>query len=408
MGFVETIRKHTRNSLDSSQRSQRRRLIFQDTAALLTLLGITLVLSVITYFFFNSFRAHRQVLEARWYTRGQEALANGNAQYAVEAFRSALTLSSGNRTYELALAQALAAAGHTDEAIAYYSTLQQAEPGDGLLNLQLARLAVKKNEPAQAIAYYRAALDGDWLAEGSSHRRVARLELARYLLSLHQPVPAQEELLTAEGNALEDPSVMNEIAALLQQAQDPADALTAYQRAQQYAKSDSVEMLQALLGESQVAQSLGRYQTARAAIGRYMERVHHVANPPQPPATAQASLDRLQRLLDLTPLSNLPPRERARRLLYDGSTAHRRFTACNAQLQSSTQPEDSASLTPLQSQWESFPDTSLKDLIDSQKMQGSLWALITQTETLTSSLCGAPAGDDALLLQLATVPARME
>ncbi|HEX4021021.1 MAG TPA: tetratricopeptide repeat protein [Acidobacteriaceae bacterium] len=376
--------------------------------ALLTLLGITLALSVITYFFFNSFSAHRRVLEARWYTRGQQALANGNATYAVEAFRSALTLSSGNRTYELALAQALASAGHTDEAIAYYSTLQQAEPGDGLLNLQLARLAVKKKEPAQAIAYYRASLNGDWLTEGVSHRREARLELAQYLLSLRQFVPAQEELLTAQGNSLEDPSVMNQIAALLQQAQDPSDALTAYQKAQQYAQSNSVAMLQALLGESQVAESLGRYQTAHDAMERYMERVHRVSKPPLPPDAAQASLNRLQRLLDLTPLSNLPPRERARRLLVDGSAAHHRFSACNAQLQSSTPPTDNASLVPLQPQWQSFSNMSLKDLADNQKMQDSLWALINQTETLTSSLCGAPSGDDALLLQLATVPYKTE
>ena len=157
------------DTLNATQRTQRRRLMVQDAAALLSLLGITLALAILTYFFFSSFRVHRQILEARWYERGQKAVAAGHAADAVEDFRSALALSSGNLTYEMALARALAAAGRTDEAFAYYSTLREAKPGDGLLNLQLARLAVQKKNSAEAIAYYRAALNGDWQARAARY-----------------------------------------------------------------------------------------------------------------------------------------------------------------------------------------------------------------------------------------------
>ncbi|HUZ04835.1 MAG TPA: hypothetical protein VMU62_05720 [Acidobacteriaceae bacterium] len=416
MGFTDAIRKlqgHHGDPLDSTQRGQRRRLILQDTVALLSLLGITIVLFIITFFSFSSFRTHRQVLENRWFARGQQALASGNAPYAVEAFRSALTLSSGNRTYEIALARALAASGRTDEAFAYYSTLRDATPGDGLLNLQLARLSVKKNEPAQAIAFYRNALNGDWKTEGVARRRVARLELAQYLLSQHQPLQAQEELLTAGGNALENPPVMNRIAGLLEQSNDLPDALTAYQRAQKYAKSNSPEMLQALLGENRVAESLGDYHAAAVALERYLARAHPAHRPAPEVSVAEASLDRLQRMEALNPLPSLPPRERAKRLLANGSIAHKRFTACMAQTHNQAQmsnqnPNDLAAFATLAPRWQSFSTLRLWKVSNNQQLQDSLASLINQTEILTHRACGAPAGDDALLLQLAVVPNRTE
>lgn len=412
MGFVDSIRKHASTSMDSTQRSQRRRLILQDTVALLSLFGITIVIAVITYFFFSSFRTHRQVLEQRWFQRGQQAMANGNATDAVEAFRSALTLSSGNRSYEMALANALVAAGRIDEAYAYYSTLRDEEPGDGLLNLQLARLSVKKKDATRAIAYYQAALDGDWRAEGVSHRREARLELAQYQLVLHKPVLAQGELLTAEGNALEDPVAMNRIAALLEQASDSSDALTAYQRASLHAKPNTPARLQALLGESHAAESLGQYRLAAVALEHYLANLHQVLHPPVAPAVVEQSLDRLQRLLALNPLPSLPPRERAQRLLTDGSLAHKRYADCLASLQNMPTLDtgatplatDAASLRALAPLWLPFTKLRRNPLADDLQAQDSLATLINQTELLTNRLCGPPTGDNALLLQLATVP----
>src|SRR5665213_3662943 len=137
---------NSRQPLTPTERIQRRKLIFQDTLALASLMAISICIAVLTYFFFHSFREHRSVLEKRWYARGELALAEHNPQHAVEAFRSALSLSTANPTYELALAEALAAANRDDEAYAYFSSLHDARPGDGFLNLQLARLEVKRND----------------------------------------------------------------------------------------------------------------------------------------------------------------------------------------------------------------------------------------------------------------------
>ena len=406
MGFPETFDTSPGSPFDPTQRSWRRRLILQDTLALLTLLGITAVLSVITYFFFSSFRKHRQVLETRWYERGQQAMRTGHAPDAIEDFRSALSLSSGNRTYELALAQALGASGRTDEAFAYFSTLRDAAPADGLLNLELARLAVRKHDSTQAISFYLDALNGDWLAEGIVHRRKARLELAQYLIFLHQPAQAQKQLLTAEGNALDDPAVMNQIAALLEQANFQTDALTAYKRARQHAAPNSREMLQALLGESHVAESLGRYETANQSLERYLAKVHQVRHPPETAATAEAALDQLQRLSALDPLPSLPPQQRVRRLMLDAAIAHKRYTACLAPLQ--TVAQNASGVASLPEQWQSYTKLRRIQFINNQHMQNSLESLIEQTEILSNQLCGSPTGDDALLLQLATTPNKTE
>ena len=409
MSLFATAHDPGAHVLDAAQRMQRRKLMMQDAAALLSLLGITLALAVLTYFFFSSFRVHRQILEARWYQRGQNAMAAGRAADAVEDYRSALALSSGNRTYELALAQALAAAGRIDEAYAYYSTLREAKPGDGLLNLRLARLAVQKKNPAEAIAYYRAALNGDWIAEGVSRRREARLELAAYLLTQHMPAQAQAELLTAEGNALENPAAMNQIAALLNQAGFRSDALTAYQRTLQHAPAGSPESLQALLGVDHVAETLGEYSVAIQALQRYVSQARPAAHPPVPADVAEAALDRLQRLQSLNPLSSLPPRQLAERLLQDAAIARRRFTSCSTQQMALmlTAP-GAASLASLEPEWKKLAGASAAQLAAKPSLQDEVQSTINQTEIWTNKLCGAPAGDDALLLQLANVPDRAE
>lgn len=391
---------------DPAQRSQRRRLILQDSVALLTLVGVTLALTVVTYFFFSSFRRHRLVLESRWFARGQMAMQVERPHDAVEDFRSALSLSPGNRVYEASLAQALAEAGQTNEAFSYFSTLRDTEPGDGMLNLQLARLAVKKNDPALAISFYQSALNGDWLAEGIVRRREARLEMARYLILQHQPAQAQMQLLTAEGNALDTPSAMNQIAALLEQANFQTDALAAYKRARQHAPPNSLEMLQALLGESRVAESLGEYTRALEAREHYVAHVHQVRNPPQPAAAAAAALNRLQRLVDIDPLPNLPPQQRARRLITDARIARKRYQACLAPIE--IVAKNSTGLTSLTGQWQSFSRLSMMRLTNSSSAQNALASLIGQTESLANELCGTPTGDDALLLQLATVPNKTE
>lgn len=409
-----------RQPLTPLERNQRRRLILQDSLALLGLTGITICIAVLTYFFFHSFREHRRVLEKRWFARGQIALSSGRPQDAVQDFRSALSLSAANASYEMSLAEALAAAGRTEEAYTYFSTLHEAEPGDGFLNLQLARLEVRRRNASAAIDFYRSALNGAWRGQGTERRLQIRLELAKYLLSLGKFNDAQGELLTAEGNSLDNPSALLDIAELLKQAEDPSDAWTAYQRVERHSGANPLLALQSLLGEAQIATSMGQYKRAALALDRYTAKLrqHPTASGPEEKQEVSRQLARLQGMLQLIPFYGLPPKQRAERILHEAEIAHKRFVDCTAQFQSAlTQSQspppaatasDVASLDNLGTQWQPMGSLNVAALAGNADIQQRLLALTSQTELLTAKLCGAPSGDNALLLQLAKVPDKTE
>lgn len=400
--------------LSPAERIQRRRLIVQDSLALLSLVAITICIAVVTYFFFHSFQQHRSVLEKRWFARGEIALASGHSADAVDDFRSALSFSSANTQYQMALAEALAASGRTDEAYAYFSTLHEAEPGDGYLNLQLARLAVRRSNPQQAIEYYQSALNGLWLSEGTERRRDIRLELARYLLSLHRFNDAQGQLLAAEGNALDSPSALFAIANLLRQAQDPSDASTAFQRVERSRNASPSDVLASLLAESQIAASVGQYKHAMRALNRYMAkaRQYPAAVNPEQKRSAEHELDTYQRMSQLIPFDGLPPRQRADRVLLMANIAHRRYQSCLKHPQSASDANSTdADLLALGTQWTQWAQSKSlapNRLSGDTSLQQYLMTWSGQAELLTAKLCGAPTGDDALLLQLTQTPDKTE
>ncbi len=403
-------------NLSPTERNLRRRLIFQDSLALLSLTAIAICMAVLTYFFFRSFQEHRQVLEKRWFARGQKSLAAGHPGPAVEDFRSALSLSTANPTYEMALAQALAAAGHTEEAYVYFSSLRDAQPGDGFLNLQLARLAVRRKNPAQAIGFYQSALNGLWYGHGTRRRLEIRLELSKYLISLDKPTDAQGELLAAEGNSLDQPSAIFEIAGLLEEAADPSDAWTAYQRVERDRNASPTQIQQSLFKEAQIAMSMGQYKRAALALDRYSSKLrqHPSASAPEEKRTAQQQSVRLQRMLQLIPFYGLSPRQHQQRILLGASIAHQRYVRCQEQLR--PQPDSSLDGTApdhskffaLGTQWTQMGQLKPANLAGNAPLQQTLITWTNQTELLTALLCGPPTGDDALLLQLAQTPDKTE
>ncbi len=417
MAATLTARRTNRTQpLTPAERNLRRKLIFQDSLALLALTIISICIAVLTYFFFHSFREHRAVLEKRWFSRGEKALSAGKPQHAVEDFRSALALSAANPQYELSLAEALAASNRNEEAYAYFSSLHDAEPGDGFLNLQLARLAVKRNDPAQAIAYYRSALTGLWHGKGAEQRFQIRLELAKYLMSQGKNTDAQGDLLTAEGNSLDHPAELLQVAALLRQADDPSDAWTTYRRVELHYGTTPSQLLESLLAESEVAQTLGQYKRAAQALERYLakSRQHPRSSTPQQRQGAEQQLDRLQRMLELIPFYGLPPKQHAARILSGAGIAHKRYISCAAQFQSpngsiqNLSVDDAAALSSLGTQWTQLSRLEPAQLAKDPALQQNLLQWTNATEKLTAEICGTPAGDDALLLQLAETPDKSE
>jgi tetratricopeptide (TPR) repeat protein len=180
---------HAGTVLTPEERLARRQLILRDAFSLLTLFLITAVIFVLTLFLFRSFTNHRQELGARWKARGEVALHAGHPAVAIDDLRSALAYVPSRDT-EIELATALADAGKTQEATVYFTTLWESAPGDGTINVQLAHLAAKDGNEAQAIFHYQSALDGTWQGNGYDRRREVRLEMARYLISRRELNPA--------------------------------------------------------------------------------------------------------------------------------------------------------------------------------------------------------------------------
>ena len=186
-------------------RAVQRRLILRDSLVFLVLTLIVVALFGITLFLFKSFSTHRADLAKRWYQRGKQELAAHQPVQAINDLRDALGFDPSNPAYEFALAQALDQAGQLDESFAYFSNLQDAEPGSGPLNLELARLSVRKGVIADALRYYRAAIYGNWEDDALKNRRAVRLELIQSMLDHGQLNAARTEVLIASEDAGDDP-----------------------------------------------------------------------------------------------------------------------------------------------------------------------------------------------------------
>ena len=66
-----------KSPLTANDRIQRRRLIFADTLALVTLFAITALLAVMTNYLYQSYASHQVELANRWLARGEQAMRDG-------------------------------------------------------------------------------------------------------------------------------------------------------------------------------------------------------------------------------------------------------------------------------------------------------------------------------------------
>jgi tetratricopeptide (TPR) repeat protein len=434
-----------KSPLTAGDRIERRRLIFSDGLALITLFATTALLAVLTNYLYQSYASHQVELANRWLERGQQAMRNGKPQVAIDALSSALAYAPGQRTIQIQLAEALASAGRLQEASVYFNALLETQQGDGLINLQLARLAARQGNESQAVENYQRAIYGSWEGDGYVRRRSVRLELINYLISQKRLDQARNELLVASGNAPDDDITLQlDIARTMEQAQDPSDALNLYKKILRHHAS----LREALEGAGRTAFQLGRYLEAK----RYL--AHALEGPgvdQEAPAAIAQSRDRLAettRLLQLYPSSRAGLGERSNRILEDRKLAMARLAECTQdkaaakdsaaapQSQPGTKPSSNplASLAsrfsrhtnpPTQSQpaaappvdplqalaerWQQLPPKiSVTALEKDPELTQTQIQLIYDTEIVTQAVCGAPAGDDALLLRIAQAPNQVE
>ncbi len=145
----------------------------------------------ITGFAARLYHGRRAELARSWFDRGNAELKAGRAAAALSDFRTALIYAQHElppeqqqQVYELDLAEALAATNRPNEARSYLLDLWERAPGNSHINLELARLAARTGDEADAKRYYNGAIYGVWdeSAEGIFRSRMdTRLELYRYL-----------------------------------------------------------------------------------------------------------------------------------------------------------------------------------------------------------------------------------
>jgi tetratricopeptide (TPR) repeat protein len=433
-----------KSPLSASDRIGRRRLIFADSLALITLFAITVLLAVSTNYLYQSYASHQTKLADRWLQRGEQAMHDGKPQAAIDALSSALAFDPNQRNTQIKLAQALASAGRVQEATVYFNSLLESQQGSGVINLQLARLAVRQGDEIQAIDDYQRAIYGNWEGDGYIRRREVRFELIKYLIDRQKLDRARTELLVASGNAPEDDiSVQLEIARLMELAQDPSDALHLYKTILRRHPS----LREALEGAGGASFQLGRYLEAKHYLGHALEGPAVDKEPAAAIATSRDNLNEATRLLALYPSPGLRPSERMARILTDRKLAMARLAECTQDRtagRANDSPEASApagkSSNPLQSfasrfsrhpapatpkpaanpapidplvgltqRWQQLPVTiSVSDLEKDPELAQAQIQLIYDTELVTQQVCGAPAGDDALLLRIAQAPNQVE
>lgn len=372
----------------------RRRLILRDSVTLLVLVLSTLALYALTSFLFRSFSARQVQLAKQFTASGQQALNRGDAEGAVRDLRTSLSFAPDDMTNRLLLAEALARSNHLEEARSYFLGLLDAQPADGFLNLQLAHLARQRNDSRAAIDYYRASAVGNWSGESLKDRFTVQLELAEYLMSLGDLPSARAELLIAAADAPEDATVYTMLGERFEQAKDPTDALNLYGKAIKLNPSNA----EALFRAGRVAYQMGDFSDAARLLSLARRQSEAARLGEENANEVETLLASARRIQELTLSPGLDPQQRAEHLLRAFPIARQRFDDCAAHVG----PQLPADLQALQTVWNDADKMKLRrSLLQDPAEQESLTKLIFTTERITSRFCGAPSGDDALLLQLA-------
>jgi tetratricopeptide (TPR) repeat protein/predicted nucleic acid-binding Zn ribbon protein len=366
----------------------------RNTLLLLSFL-VLIILFITTTFVLKAYRAKEREVAQEWYVSGERELAAGRPEAALEDFRSALVYSTNDSHIELRLAHTLAAAGHFPEARAYLLNLWEREPGNGMVNLELARLAAQSGSEPRAVQYYHDAVYGQWDDDPAGHRRAVRLELAEFLLSVGQKAQAQAELIASTAELPRDPALETQVGALLLKAGEHEHVESLFRQAVRLRPNDT----RALEGAGEASFEMGHYSDAR----RYLARAARLgALSPH----SRARLETATLIVESDPLApRLSGQERMHRTLQAFTQSMERLNRCaaargvsfeNNQQQSDLQKEHTLALALR-------PKVRERNLARDPDLLMKVTDLVYEIEKVTERECGEPQGLDLALLLLSRV-----
>ena len=360
------------------------RIIRHEIVRLLVLCGIAVLAFFFTRAAATSNRASQASTAAFWYQKGRLALQAKDGESALESFRKATAYDHNNRTYQLALAEALEASQEDEQARQLLLRLREATPEDPTINLQLARLEARTNNVAAAERYYHSALYGVWTGPNAERdRQKVRIEFIRFLFAHSERGLTLPELLAYSRDLPEDAAIYSEVGDLFLQAEDPTRALAHFQHALKLdPKRDD-----ARLGAGKAEYRMGDYDRARG----YLAAVSG-------PAADQAKplLEVCDLVLANDPLARgLPGAERSKRVLMLFSNALGRAQAC------ASPAEGPSHLSDLLQQAQGLqPTLTPRKLAADSDLVSSALKLAYELEQENGGSCGASTSLDTALLAI--------
>ncbi len=371
------------------QRMDLRLYIRQPAVMLAFLAGLGVMFFLAVAGLSRAYHAQRESLGNRWFSRG---VADLNAEHfgrAVTEFRAALLYSRDNYDYQLNLAEALIGEKRTGEAYSYLVNLWDRQPENGVINLELARIAAQRGQTEQALRYYHNAIYSVWPGDQEVKRRDTRLELIEYLLSINANAQAQSELIALEENLGEDPAQQKLVGDLFLRAQDYEHALTAYRLC---LKSDRHNE-GALAGAGRAAFQLGSYPLAE----HYLQAAV-AANPGD--AQSAERLKTAELVLRMDPFRRqISVAERNRIVVEAFGEAGLRLSSCATP---KTSPETDGTQPGLADRWAKLkPRISEQELRRNPDLVEEAMDLVFEIERQSSATCGTPTGTDLALLLIA-------
>jgi len=368
-------------------------------AFLLMVFVFLLILFPMTGFVVRNYFELEKSFAEDWCNRGEADLQANRLVAALADFRTALSYSHNNPQYELRLAQALARVRDSEEAAAeartYLLSLLEREPGNGLVNLELARLAARNHDPTDALLYYHGAIYGAWAGDQGAKRRGARLELVEFLLGIHQTDAARAELIAIGSSLPPDPALQTKVGNLLLQVKGYDDALKVFQRA----LSEDPLQVAALAGAGECYFQKGDYVQALHFLTRAAQQ-----NPQM--VRTVAMRDAAQAILNLDPYRrHLSNAERARRGVLAFNTAFTRLESCAAAKGIDLNLPGSDPLQKLFIQATDLqPRTQQQYLTRDSELLSRVMDVAFEIEQTSAHACSEPHGLDLALLLLAREP----
>ncbi len=335
------------------------------------------------------YRSQQQSLAAYWFDKGNADLARHRFERAAQEFHVALLYSRDSYDFRLNLAEALVGLGRIDEASTYFNNLWERQPENGLVNLELARIAVRNTNLEQALRYYHNAIYGVWPPEKEPMRRQTRLELIDYLLRINAKRQAQSELIALAATLGNEPDQRRRLGDLFLRVQDYQDALSAYRTTLRAQPGNTA----ALAGAGQASFELARYSEA----ARYLRPA--LAKSPE-----NTSLAALLKTTEL--VLQMDPFRRGVSLAQRNRIVIQAFQAAGDRLQTCMPATGLTQPTPAE---RSLPDTweKMKPRITDRALRRdpslveTTMDLVFDIERQTSVTCGAPTGADMALLLIA-------